>query len=638
VPSTAASWRPSRWSLTRKLPLVTAATVVVLVAINLTATYRALVQARSEALHERLANVARQLARSTEQGNRDRAAVLRRIAADSALVALVRAGLPVTSPDTASAVMRALARVRLVPDSLLPVQLWSADGRLLAQLGQEAPGGSLASVGRDLAPSGNPPRPSPPLQLSTDSVQVGALYPAAGGVYYWTVVPVIDRGRRIGAIAQQRRIGNSPQALATVRELIGSNIAVAVRNATDSFTTSLAGVPLPAPLARDTLRGGYVARRATGLQLGAEARVAGTPFILTFEAPARSILAEPRATLRRLIVLGLVITVVGVLVSWLLSRRITRPLTALTTAAEAIALGDYAQRVQGRRADGDGDEVERLGASFNRMANEIETAQRELAAQVVEAHTASEALHRVSLEAVEARDAAEHANQAKSDFLAVMSHELRTPLNAIGGYAEILQLGVYGAVTEQQRDALTRIARSQQTLLSLINDILNFAKLEAGEVQYAMQDVSLATVIEALDAMIAPQIAARQLTLHVLGSRECPLVRADPDKLQQVLLNLLSNAIKFTPEGGTITVECTTHGDRVAVAVRDTGIGIAADRLASIFDPFIQVGRALNRPHEGVGLGLSISRDLATGMHGSLTVTSVSGEGSSFTLELTRAR
>jgi signal transduction histidine kinase len=217
-----------------------------------------------------------------------------------------------------------------------------------------------------------------------------------------------------------------------------------------------------------------------------------------------------------------------------------------------------------------------------------------------------------------------------------MSHELRTPLNAIGGYTEIMQLGIYGPVTERQKEALERISRSQQMLLSLINDVLNFAKLDAGQVHYRMADVSLHEALASVESLVAPQFEAKRQTYRF----ECGAdihAWADRDKLQQITLNLLTNAIKFTPAGGTISVCCGVEGEFATVEVADNGVGIPADRLDTVFDPFVQVDRALNRPHEGVGLGLAISRDLAQGMGGTLTVRSTPGEGSVFTLKLKRA-
>jgi signal transduction histidine kinase len=338
-----------------------------------------------------------------------------------------------------------------------------------------------------------------------------------------------------------------------------------------------------------------------------------------------------------------VLLIGGVSIVWALSRQITRPLVDLTTATEAIAHGEYGRRVESHGTASD--EVERLGASFNRMAGEVEAAQALLASQVEEAQATSEELEQTNVQlqqastaADEARDAALDANRAKSDFLAVMSHELRTPLNAIGGYAEILQLGIYGPVNDAQRDALGRISRSQQTLLSLINDVLNFAKLEAGEVQYSITDVAISPALSVIEDFVAPQLRRKNLTYAVHPCDPAVKVRADSDKLQQVLINLLSNAIKYTPEAGKIDVTCEADDAHAYIRIRDTGIGIASDRLAKIFDPFIQVGRALNRPHEGVGLGLSISRDLASGMGGALSVESVLGQGSTFTLTLERSQ
>ena len=214
-----------------------------------------------------------------------------------------------------------------------------------------------------------------------------------------------------------------------------------------------------------------------------------------------------------------------------------------------------------------------------------------------------------------ARKSAEEANRSKSDFLAVMSHELRTPLNAIGGYSQLLELGIHGPVTEAQVAAITRIQRSQRHLLALINDLLNFTKLETGHVEYVLADVPVGEALDALEALITPQMAAKSLHFSREQCDDRSVARADPDKLQQILVNLLSNAIKFTAEGGSVSVQCANEGDTVCIDVRDSGIGIAEDRLEQIFAPFVQVDR---RPstNEGVGLGLAISRDLARAMGG----------------------
>ena len=237
----------------------------------------------------------------------------------------------------------------------------------------------------------------------------------------------------------------------------------------------------------------------------------------------------------------------------------------------------------------------------------------------------------------EAYRLAEAANRAKSQFLAVMSHELRTPLNAIGGYAELLEMGIRGPITAEQREDLTRIQSSQRHLLGLINEVLNYAKLETGTVSYDICDVVVRESLVAAESLVAPQARAKGITL---ATSECPpdvIALADPEKLRQILVNLLSNAVKFTDSGGRVGMSCSTDDRHVRIHISDTGIGIPADKLHVIFDPFVQVRGDLARRHEGTGLGLAISRDLARAMGGDLTVESTLREGSTFTLVLPRA-
>jgi PAS domain S-box-containing protein len=233
-----------------------------------------------------------------------------------------------------------------------------------------------------------------------------------------------------------------------------------------------------------------------------------------------------------------------------------------------------------------------------------------------------------------ARRQAEEANSAKSQFLATMSHELRTPLNAIAGYTQLLSLGVRGAVTPEQREDLDRIDRSQRHLLSLINDILNFAKIEAGHIAVENAPVHVARVLRNLKEFVEPQLREKNLNFTVRNECDGAIACGDEDKVRQILINLLSNSIKFTANDGNISIVCTMRDGTLCVEVIDDGSGIPDDKLEAIFEPFVQVGRDFSSPQGGTGLGLSISRDLARRMGGDLLVSSRLGKGSTFTLVL----
>jgi PAS domain S-box-containing protein len=313
---------------------------------------------------------------------------------------------------------------------------------------------------------------------------------------------------------------------------------------------------------------------------------------------------------------------------------------------EAVASGHPTHELEIAVAEGrfeeEGWRVRKDGGQF--WANVVITAVRdETGALVGFAKVTRDLTERRNAELQAQADArrvavSETANVAKSTFLTAMSHELRTPLNAIGGYTELLTLGLGGPTTPEQLDYLERIRRSQQHLLGIISDLLNFSRIEAGTLTYEIRQLSLNEVIKGIVPLIEPQAEAKAIVVKTETTSHDCVVLGDRAKVDQILLNLLSNAIKFTESTGIVTVECRESGNIASIDVVDTGVGIPPNKLEAIFEPFVQLGRSLSSAHEGTGLGLAISRELARAMKGNLTVSSKVGSGSTFTLTLPRAQ
>ena len=236
-----------------------------------------------------------------------------------------------------------------------------------------------------------------------------------------------------------------------------------------------------------------------------------------------------------------------------------------------------------------------------------------------------------------ARAEADNANRTKGDFLAMLSHELRTPLAAISGYADLLSMGLHGALSEGQAQYLDRIQHSQRHLLGLIDGLLIYSQAEAGKIQYRFERIPVAELLESCEALTAPQASGRQLHLSIVECASISSAFGDREKIQQIVVNLLGNAIKFTEPGGTVAVRCECDTHMVRISVTDTGIGIPEEDLKRVFEPFVQLATKGSRNKGGTGLGLAISLTLARGMGGNLTAKSVPGVGSEFTLFLPTA-
>jgi len=226
----------------------------------------------------------------------------------------------------------------------------------------------------------------------------------------------------------------------------------------------------------------------------------------------------------------------------------------------------------------------------------------------------------------------EIASQHKSEFLANMSHELRTPLNAIIGFSEVLLQGLFGEVNEKQREYLADVLGSGQHLLSLINDILDLSKIEAGRMDLELSTFRLRDALDSGLTIVRERAARRAIQLNAVVAPDVGALEADERKVKQILYNLLSNAVKFTPDGGRIDVNVRADNGDVRVEVRDTGIGVAPEDQEQIFEEFRQVGR--ERSREGTGLGLTLTKRFVELHGGRIWVDSTPGKGSTFTFTL----
>jgi signal transduction histidine kinase len=302
---------------------------------------------------------------------------------------------------------------------------------------------------------------------------------------------------------------------------------------------------------------------------------------------------------------------------YLAVSRIMKPIRNLAIGAQRIAAGDFDYRITERTRD----EIQILSEQFNSMASALKSSYSELEKRVEE-RTADLAV---------AKDKAEEADRLKSVFLATMSHELRTPLNSIIGFTGVMLQGLAGPVNPEQEKQLGMVYRSAKHLLSLINDILDLSKIEAGKMASALEEFDARQLIGNAEKTVAPLAEKKGLRLVTSVASDVHTVTADRRRIQQILLNLLDNAIKFT-DSGSVTIDCRRIGGNLRISVEDTGMGIHPEDMGNLFETFRQVDTARTRKQDGTGLGLAICRKLAVLLGGEITAESRPGKGSKFTL------
>lgn len=577
-------------SLEKKLPLlITGLAVIVLVGAAAIAVTDVRHAARLLA-EERLQRVNMELAELVGRGVSARAALIDAAARDPG----VRAVLAGTaSPATAAP---ALAELRAAADSGAPVQLLNAQRRLVLELRDT----SVA------APADGEAIPR--------AAAVSGFDADADESFYWIERPAPGAGGPAGWVRQQRRAG-SPAAAETIGELIGPGVSIFLAHRERGPWVRLSGGGIPQPLTvsqpglLEVPLGGrpHLARADT---------IAGVPWFVVSAMPLDAVQARSRALLSKLLLLGGLLLGLAVPAAWAISRGVTAPLRELARAADGIARGDYSVRARVRRTD----ELGRLATSFNDMADHVERARTEL----------------------------ELASQAKSDFLATLSHEVRTPINAVIGYADLLDAGAAGTLEPRQHTYVERIRESGRHLTSVVDEVLDFSRIEAGGIELRVQAIPAADALRSAVALISAQAQAKHQEVLVEAGDGCR-VAADVQRLRQVLINLLSNAVKFTPPHGSIQAACAEGGPPpgvgaasddgrwVTITVRDSGPGIPPDQHGRIFEPFVQASGGYTREHGGTGLGLAISRRLTRLMGGDITVASVPGAGAAFTVWLPKA-
>ena len=440
---------------------------------------------------------------------------------------------------------------------------------------------------------------------------------AGGGV----IGEILDL-RVIQDLVGQTRLGTSGYVYA----IDARGVPIAHPNSA-AFTKRSLALPQVTRALASSQSGSTVGRNFRGQKvLSTWATVGPLGWKVFVEQPESVAFAPVRAKIWRTALLLAAFLAAGIGLSVLLARRLVRPVKQMRTAAGRIGAGAYGERIDLHRRDelgGLADELNGMAASLQasvqRLEQRVEERTRELATALAERDEKSHLL--------------EIASRHKSEFLANMSHELRTPLNAIIGFSQVLRQRLFGPINEKQEEYLDDILSSGHHLLSLINDVLDLSKVEAGQVELEVATFSLREALERGVVMVREPATKRGVAVALELAPDVDLVDGDERRFRQVVFNLLSNAVKFTPEGGSIVVASAQVDGDMQVSVTDTGPGIAAEDRERIFEEFQQTDVGLQQ-REGTGLGLALSKRLVELHGGRIWVESELGHGSRFVFTL----
>lgn len=558
------SWRRS--SIAVKLPLAAAALLLLVVGAQTVGAYVEVRRSAVAVAGQRLGQVTGELAGLLEASAGTRFEAVRAAADDPAIVAYVRA------PDTVTAAPALASLEGLVRSqaSLKTVEVWDPAGdRLLVAgapltpLDPELSRGLIGSI------------------VEGPGAGVGAFHIVSDTVMFPVIASVSEAGTVLGYLVERRAQASSPQSVRQLTELIGADARMLFGSEDHGVWTDLsAAVPGP----RGPLAEGPTLLRYTG-PAGAPvfaraARVASTPWLVVVELPASPVLAPARRFLARALLASLLLTGVGVAAAWWMSRRITRPLETLTSAAEALAAGRPAPAVGVDRAD----ELGRLEASFNAMAAQVEEARRELEERVIE--------RTASLEA---------ANQELEAFSYSVSHDLRAPLRAIDGFSRILLADHAAELSPDARGVLDVIVRNAGQMGRLIDDLLTFSRISRQQLTWFRVDMTALAEGVADEARRAEP--GRRIDFAI---ERLPAAHGERPLLQQLVANVMQNAVKFTRTRDAARIEVGHRMDNgeVVYYVRDNGVGFDMRYADKLFGVFERLHRA--EDFEGTGVGLAI--------------------------------